>query len=187
MSLIGKQIPEFKAQAYHNYDLVDITEKDVKGHWSLVVFYPADFTFVCPTELAELADLYSKFQAVGCEVYSVSTDTAFVHLAWAQSSPSIKKVNYPMIGDPNGQLSRFFEVMVEESGQALRGSFILDPEGVIQSYEVSGMSVGRNMEEALRKVQACQYVAEHGSQGCPAKWVPGESGINTTTDLVGKI
>ena len=187
MSLIGKQIPEFKVQAYHNGDFKEVTSSDVKGKWGVFFFYPADFTFVCPTELGDLADNYSKFQKIGCEVYSVSTDTHFVHKAWADASETIAKIQYPMLGDPTGTLSRGFEVMIEEEGLALRGTFIVNPEGEIKAYEVHDLGIGRNAEELLRKVQAAQFVAEHGDQVCPAKWTPGAETLVPSLDLVGKL
>ena len=173
MSLINKKVSEFKVQAYQGGDFKEVTLEDVKGHWSVFVFYPADFTFVCPTELGDLADNYSRFQEIGCEVYSVSTDSHFVHKAWADASETIGKIKYPMLADPTGKLTRDFDVMIEEDGMALRGTFVINPEGEIKAYEVHDNGIGRNAEELLRKVQAAQFVAEHGDQVCPAKWTPG--------------
>lgn len=187
MSLIGKKVSEFKVQAYHNGEFVEVTSEALKGHWSVVVFYPADFTFVCPTELGELADNYAKFQEIGCEVYTVSTDTHFVHKAWADTSETIGKIKYPMLADPTGKLARDFEVMIEEEGLALRGSFVINPEGEIKAYEIHDNGIGRNAEELLRKVQAAQFVAEHGDQVCPAKWQPGAETLTPSLDLVGKL
>ena len=158
----------------------------MKGKWAAVVFYPADFTFVCPTELEDLAEHYEQFKAEGCEVYSVSTDTHFVHKAWHDTSDRIKKVQYPMLADPTGKLARDFEVMIEEEGLALRGSFIINPEGVIVAYEVHDNGIGREAGELLRKLQATKFVAEHG-EVCPAKWKPGSDTIKPTIDLVGKL
>lgn len=138
MSLIGKKINEFKATAYQNGEFINVTSDSLRGKWSVVVFYPADFTFVCPTELEDLAEHYEKFKAEGCEVYSVSTDTHFVHKAWHDTSERIKKIQFPMVADPTGKISREFEVLVEEEGLALRGSFVINPEGVIVAYEVHG-------------------------------------------------
>ena len=187
MSLINKKVSDFTVQAYHNGEFKEVTLESMKGHWSVVVFYPADFTFVCPTELGELADNYAKFQEIGCEVYSVSTDTHFVHKAWADTSDTIGKIKYPMLADPTGKLARDFEVMIEEEGLALRGSFVINPEGEIKAYEVHDNGIGRNAEELLRKVQAAQFVAEHGDQVCPAKWQPGEETLVPSLDLVGKL
>ena len=186
MSLINKKVSDFTVQAYHNGEFKEVTLESMKGHWSVVVFYPADFTFVCPTELGELADNYAKFKEAGCEVYSVSTDTHFVHKAWADASETIAKIQYPMLADPTGKLARDFEVMIEEEGLALRGSFVINPEGEIKAYEVHDNGIGRNAEELLR-VQAAQFVAEHGDQVCPAKWQPGEETLVPSLDLVGKL
>ena len=187
ISLINKKVSDFTVQAYHNGEFKEVTLESMKGHWSVVVFYPADFTFVCPTELGELADNYAKFKEAGCEVYSVSTDTHFVHKAWADASETIAKIQYPMLADPTGKLARDFEVMIEEEGLALRGSFVINPEGEIKAYEVHDNGIGRNAEELLRKVQAAQFVAEHGDQVCPAKWQPGEETLVPSLDLVGKL
>lgn len=186
MSLIGKKVSDFKTMAYHMGDFKEITNESMKGKWAAVVFYPADFTFVCPTELEDLAEHYEQFKAEGCEVYSVSTDTHFVHKAWHDTSDRIKKVQYPMLADPTGKLSRDFEVMIEEEGLALRGSFIINPEGVIVAYEVHDNGIGREAGELLRKLQAAKFVAEHG-EVCPAKWKPGSDTIKPTIDLVGKL
>ena len=187
MSLINKKVSDFKVQAYQNGDFKEVTLDSLKGHWSVFVFYPADFTFVCPTELGELADNYAKFQEIGCEVYSVSTDTPFVHKAWADTSDTIGKIKYPMLADPTGKLARDFEVMIEDEGLALRGSFVINPEGEIKAYEIHDNGIGRNAEELLRKVQAAQFVAEHGDQVCPAKWQPGEETLTPSLDLIGKL
>ena len=186
MSLIGKKVSEFKTMAYHMGDFKEITNESMKGKGAAVVFYPADFTFVCPTELEDLAEHYEQFKAEGCEVYSVSTDTHFVHKAWHDTSDRIKKVQYPMLADPTGKLARDFEVMIEEEGLALRGSFIINPEGVIVAYEVHDNGIGREAGELLRKLQAAKFVAEHG-EVCPAKWKPGSDTIKPTIDLVGKL
>lgn len=187
MSLINKQVSDFKVTGYQNGEFKDVTLDSIKGQWSVFVFYPADFTFVCPTELGDLADHYEQFKEIGCEVYSVSTDTHFVHKAWADASETIAKINYTMLGDPTGKLARDFEVMIEEEGLALRGSFVINPEGVIKSYEVNDLGIGRTAAELLRKVQAAQFVAEHGDQVCPAKWQPGEETLVPSLDLVGKL
>ncbi len=187
MSLINTKIVDFKVQAYQNGEFKEVTTESVKGKWSVFFFYPADFTFVCPTELGDLADNYSKFQEMGCEVYSVSTDTHFVHKAWADASETIAKIKYPMLADPTGTLARGFGVMIEEEGLALRGTFIVNPEGEIKAYEIHDLGIGRNAEELVRKVQAAQFVAEHGDQVCPAKWQPGAETLTPSLDLVGKL
>jgi peroxiredoxin len=186
MSLIGKKINEFKATAYQNGEFINVTSDNLRRKWSVVVFYPADFTFVCPTELEDLAEHYEKFKAEGCEVYSVSTDTHFVHKAWHDTSERIKKIQFPMVADPTGKISREFEVLVEEEGLALRGSFVINPEGVIVAYEVHDMGIGREASELLRKLQAAKFVAEHG-EVCPAKWQPGKETLKPSIDLVGKL
>lgn len=186
-NLINKAVDDFKVQAYHRGGFVEVTKEDILGHWSVFFFYPADFTFVCPTELGDLADYYEGFEEAGCEIYSVSEDTHFVHKAWADASDTIKKIQYPMLGDPAGKLARFFGVLVEEDGQALRGTFIVNPEGKIKAYEIHDMGIGRNAEELLRKVQAAKFVEEHGDQVCPAKWKPGEETLTPSLDLVGML
>lgn len=187
MSLVRKEVQPFSLQAYQNNDFITITDKDLQGHWSVLVFYPADFTFVCPTELGDLADNYSKFKDIGCEVYSCSTDSHFVHKEWHDTSETIQKVEYPMLADPAALLAKQFDVLVEEDWQALRGSFVINPEGVIVACEINDAPIGRNSAELLRKVQAAQFVAKHGDQVCPANWTPGEKTLTPGVDLVGKI
>ncbi len=187
MSLINTTIKPFKAQAFHNGKFVEVTEATLKGKWAAFVFYPADFTFVCPTELGYLADMYGEFQKIGVEIYAVSTDTHFTHKAWADASDTIKKVKYPMIGDPKGNISRNFDVMIEEEGLALRGTFIINPEGVIKAAEINDLGIGRSAADLLRKVQAAQYIAAHPNEACPASWTPGEASLTPSLDLVGKI
>jgi len=187
MSLINTEIKPFKATAFSNGKFVPVSDADLKGKWSVVFFYPADFTFVCPTELGDLADVYPEFQKLGVEVYSVSTDTHFTHKAWADASDTIKKINYPMIGDPTGTITRNFDVMIEEEGLALRGTFVINPEGVIKVAEIHDLGIGRDAKELLRKVQAAQYVASHPGEVCPAKWTPGAETLSPSLDLVGKI
>lgn len=187
MSLIGKEISDFQVKAFHNGDFREVSKADVLGKWSVFVFYPADFTFVCPTELSDLADLYEEFQKIGTEIYSVSTDSHFVHKAWYDASETIKRVKYPMLADPTGKVCRDFGVYIEDEGMALRGSFIVNPEGRIVSYEINDNSIGRDASELLRKVQAAQFVAENGDQVCPARWRPGAETLRPGIDLVGKL
>lgn len=186
-SLINTKVLPFKATAYHNGKDVTVTEASLAGKWNVVFFYPADFTFVCPTELEDLADHYAEFKKLGVEIYSVSTDTHFTHKAWHDSSPAIKKIQFPMVADPTGRLSRNFGVMIEEEGLALRGSFVINPEGEIKVMEVHDLGIGRSAAELLRKIQAAQYVAEHDGEVCPAAWKPGASTLKPSLDLVGKI
>jgi peroxiredoxin (alkyl hydroperoxide reductase subunit C) len=187
MSLINSEIKPFKATAYHQGKFVEVTEATLKGKWSVVFFYPADFTFVCPTELEDLADEYSRFQKLGVEIYSVSTDTHFAHKAWHDTSAAIKKIQYVMVGDPTGTISRNFDVLIEEAGLADRGTFVIDPAGKIQIVEITAGGVGRSATELLRKVKAAQYVAAHPNEVCPAKWEEGAKTLAPSLDLVGKI
>ena len=187
MSLINKEVKEFSVQAYVNNSFKTIGKEDILGKWSVFFFYPADFTFVCPTELEDLANIYDKFQAAGCEIYSVSTDTHFSHKAWHDASERIQKINYPMLADPTHSICKDFEVLIEGDGLAERGTFIINPEGKIVGYEVTAGNVGRNAEELLRKVQACQFVHAHGDQVCPANWKPGAETLKPSLDLVGQL
>ena len=187
MSIINSQIKPFKATAFLNGKFIPVSDTDLKGKWSIVFFYPADFTFVCPTELGDLADVYPELQKLGVECYSVSTDTHFTHKAWHDTSDTIRKITYPMIGDPTGAITRNFDVMIEEEGLALRGTFVINPEGVIKVAEIHDLGIGRDAKELLRKVQAAQYVASHPGEVCPAKWTPGDATLTPSLDLVGKI
>ncbi|BBU61259.1 peroxiredoxin [Methylosinus sp. C49] len=187
MSLIGSEIKPFKATAFHAGKFVDVTEATLKGKWSVFFFYPADFTFVCPTELEDLATNYAAFKAIGVEIYGVSTDTHFAHKAWHDTSPAIGKIEYPLVGDPTLTLSRNFDVLIEEAGLADRGTFVIDPDGKIQIVEINAGGVGRNALELLRKVKAAQYVAAHPGEVCPAKWEEGQKTLAPSLDLVGKI
>ncbi|NUQ82791.1 MAG: peroxiredoxin [Bacteroidetes bacterium] len=187
MSQIGKKIVDFKAQAFINNGFKTITTQDVMGKWSVFFFYPADFTFVCPTELEDLANLYDQFKSMNTEIYSVSTDTHFVHKAWHDASETIRKIKYPMLADPTGVITRGFDVYIEEEGLAERGTFIVNPQGEIVSYEVVAGNIGRNAAELLRRLKALQFVASHPGEVCPAKWEEGKSTLKPSIDLVGKI
>jgi NADH-dependent peroxiredoxin subunit C len=187
MSVINTEVLPFSATAYHDGEFVEVTEADLRGRWSVVFFYPADFTFVCPTELADLADHYGELEKLGVEVFAVSTDTHFTHKAWHDSSATISKIQYPMVGDPTGQISRNFGVYIEANGLADRGTFVVDPDGRIQLVEINAEGVGRNATELLRKVRAAQYVAAHPGEACPAKWDEGADTLAPSLDLVGKI
>ena len=187
MSLINTEVQPFTATAYHNGSFVDVSDADLRGGWSVVFFYPADFTFVCPTELGDLAESYAEFQRLGVEIYSVSTDTHFTHKAWHDTSDTIAKIQYPMIGDPTGAITRAFGVMREGQGLADRGTFLIDPDGIIQFVEVTAEGMGRNAVELLRKVKAAQYVREHPNEVCPANWEEGDETLAPSLDLVGKI
>ena len=187
MSVINTEIKPFKASAFKNGKFIDVTEADVKGKWAIFFFYPADFTFVCPTELEDLAEHYAELQKMGVEVYSVSTDTHFSHKAWHDTSEAIKKIQYTMIGDPTGVVTRNFDNMREDQGLADRGTFIIDPQGIIQAVEVTAEGIGREASDLVRKVKAAQYVAAHPGEVCPAKWKEGEKTLKPSIDLVGKI
>lgn len=187
MSIINKEIADFKAYAFFDNDFKSVTKEDILGKWSVFFFYPADFTFVCPTELEDLANKYEDFKNLGAEIYSISTDTHFVHKAWHDSSERIKKINFPMLADPTHSISKDFGVLIESDGLAERASFIINPEGKIAAYEISAGNVGRNAEELYRKLQACQFVHAHGDQVCPANWKPGEETLKPSLDLVGML
>lgn len=187
MSLIGTEVKPFRAQAFHNGEFVEVTEESFKGKWSVVCFYPADFTFVCPTELEDLQDHYETLKKLGVEVYSVSTDTHFTHKAWHDNSDTIKKIEYIMIGDPSHIISSNFDVLIEEDGLADRGTFIIDPEGIVQSVEINAGSIGRDASVLVSKIKAAQYVRKHPGEVCPAKWKEGSSTLKPSLDLVGKI
>jgi peroxiredoxin (alkyl hydroperoxide reductase subunit C) len=187
MSMINKEVSDFSVEAFHGKIFKTITKEDILGKWSLFFFYPADFTFICPTELSDLVDAYEDFKSIGCEIYSVSCDTHYVHKAWHNASETIRGIEFPMLADPTGKLARDFGVMIEESGVAERGDFIINPEGKIMAYEVLAGNVGRNAEELFRRVQACQFVALHGDMVCPARWEPGAPTITPGIDLIGAL
>ncbi len=184
---INDQIQDMELTAFYEGEQTSIKLSDYRGKWLVLMFYPADFTFVCPTELEEAADLHAQFLEAGAEILSVSTDTHYVHKAWHETSPAIGKINFPMVADPSGQLSRYFGVYVDQAGLALRGTFIIDPDGVLKSYEMNDFSLGRSGKETLRKVVAAKYIREHKGEVCPASWVPGNDTISPSLDLVGKI
>ena len=190
-SLINTSVKPFSAKVYHAKDeygeFIDITEENLKGHWAAFVFYPADFTFVCPTELSDLADHYEELKKLNVELYAVSIDTHFSHKAWHDSSESINKIKFPMVGDPTGALARNFDVMIEEEGLALRGTFIINPEGKIKTIEVNDLGIGRSAADLVRKVQAAQYIEANPNEVCPASWKPGAETLKPSLDLIGKI
>jgi peroxiredoxin len=187
MSVLNKQIQPFTAQAYKQGEFLTVTDEDTKGKWAVFFFYPADFTFVCPTELEDLADIYPMLQKMDVEVYSVSTDTHFSHKAWHDSSPAIGKIDFYMLGDQNHAIARNFDCLREEQGLADRATFVVDPDGVVQVMEMTCEGVGRNATELLRKVKAAQYIRNHPGEVCPAKWEEGEETLAPSLDLVGKI
>lgn len=187
MALINSEVLPFTASAFHNGEFVEVSDADLRGKWSVVFFYPADFTFVCPTELGDMADKYDELQGLGVEVFSVSTDTHFVHKAWHEASDTIGKISYYMVGDPSGTITNNFQVMREGAGLADRATFLVDPDGIIQYLEITPEGVGRNATELIRKIKAAQYVRNHPGEVCPAKWEEGESTLAPSLDLVGKI
>jgi len=187
MALINTEIQPFEATAHHDGAFVAVSDRDLRGRWSVVFFYPADFTFVCPTELGDLAEHYADFQALGVEIYAVSTDTHFTHKAWHDTSDTIAKIAYPMVGDPTGRITRNFGVMREDEGLADRATFLVDPDGVIQVVEMTAEGIGRNAAELLRKIRAAQHVRQHPGEVCPARWDEGDRTLAPSLDLVGKI
>ncbi|MFG1480105.1 alkyl hydroperoxide reductase subunit C [Xanthobacter sp. V4C-4] len=187
MSLVNTKIKPFKTQAFKDGKFIEVSDADLAGKWSVFFFYPADFTFVCPTELGDVADHYAEFQKLGVEIYSVSTDTHFTHKAWHDTSETIAKIKYTMLGDANHEISTNFEVLRPGQGLADRGTFIVDPNGVIQAVEITAEGIGRDAADLLRKVKAAQYVASHPGEVCPAKWQEGEKTLAPSLDLVGKI
>lgn len=187
MAKIGQKVTDFEVSCYQNNDIKKIKLSDLKGKWVVLLFYPADFTFVCPTELEEAANLYADFQKAGAEVISVSTDTVYTHKAWHDVSPAIKKISYPMAADPTGNLCREFGTYIDEAGLSLRGTFIIDPDGVLKSADIHDNSIGRSGAEILRKVQAAKFVRENKGEVCPASWKPGSKTLKPGLDLVGKI
>ena len=190
MLKIGQVVPEFEFDLFQNNEVKKTSLAQYRGKWLVLIFYPADFTFICPTELEEMAKLYPKFQEMNAEVISFSTDTVFVHKAWHDNSPAIKKVMFPMVADPSGELSRIFGTYISaggDAGLAQRGTFIIDPDGVLKTIEIHDNSIGRSAKETLRKLKAAKFVAEHGGNVCPAAWEPGGETLQPGMDLVGKI
>jgi len=184
---IGDQAPAFTADAFVDNDIKKISLTDYRGKWVVLFFYPADFTFVCPTELGELADRHEEIKALGAEIISVSTDTGFVHKAWHDNSPTINKIKFPMLADPTGKVCQDYGTYIEGEGLSLRGTFFIDPTGVVKAYELHDNSIGRSADELIRKIQAAKYVAEHGGEVCPMNWKPGSKTLKPGMDLVGKI
>ena len=184
---IGHKVPDIAFKVFHKNEIKDVKLSDYRGKWLILFFYPADFTFVCPTELEEMADNYKAFQDLGAEVVSVSCDTVYVHKAWQDASETIKKITFPMAADPTGELSKAFDTYIYEAGESLRGTFIIDPEGVLKTIEVNHNDIGRSAAETLRKLQAAKFVSEHGGNVCPASWKPGDDTLKPGLDLVGKI
>ncbi|MBT4849388.1 redoxin domain-containing protein [Candidatus Parcubacteria bacterium] len=184
---IGSPAPSFEAEIYHEDDTKKIKLSDYKGKWVILFFYPADFTFVCPTELSDIADRYEEVKKLNGEILSVSTDTVFSHKAWHNESDTIKKIKFPMVADPTHEISYKYNVLIEDEGLALRGTFIIDPEGNLKTMEVHDNGIGRSGDELIRKLQAAQFVHKYGDQVCPANWQPGKDTLKPGLDLVGKL
>lgn len=187
MVIINETAPTFEAEAFQDGDTKKVRLEEYRGKWVVLVFYPADFTFICPTELGGIADIHSKLKEMNVEVMSVSTDTVFVHKAWHDNSDTIKKIKFPMVADPTGKICKAYGTYIENEGLSLRGTFIIDPEGVLKAYEMHDNSIGRSSDELLRKIQAAQYVNEHGGEVCPLNWKPGRDTLKPSMDLVGKL
>jgi NADH-dependent peroxiredoxin subunit C len=184
---VGLKIPDAELSAFQGKAIKKVGLSDYRGKWMVMLFYPADFTFVCPTELEDAAEHYAEFQKEGAEVLSISTDTAFVHKAWHDHSPAIKKVAYPMLADPGGKVCRQFGTYIESEGLSMRATFIIDPDGVVQAIEMHSNDIGRNIKETLRKLRAAKFVREHKGLVCPASWEPGKDTLTTGIDMIGKI
>jgi NADH-dependent peroxiredoxin subunit C len=187
MVKINTPAPDFTETAYINNEKKEISLKDYRGRWVVLFFYPADFTFVCPTELGELADHYEEIRKEGAEIISVSVDTHYVHKAWHDNSETIKKIKFPMLADPARRVCAAYGTLIEDEGLSLRGTFLIDPRGILKAYEVHDNDIGRNIEEVIRKLQAAKFVAEHGGEVCPMNWKPGAKTLHPGLDLVGKI
>ena len=187
MSLINTAVPPFKTTAFLNGKFVEVSDESMKGKWSVVIFMPAAFTFNCPTEIEDAADHYPEFQKMGAEVYIVTTDTHFSHKVWHETSPAVGKAKFALVGDPTHVLTKAFDVFIPEQGLALRGTFLVNPEGIIKTMEVHPDEIARDVKDTLRKLKAAQYVAAHPGQVCPAKWNEGAKTLAPSIDLVGKI
>jgi peroxiredoxin (alkyl hydroperoxide reductase subunit C) len=184
---INELAPNFNAEAFIDNEVRKISLSDYRGKWVVLFFYPADFTFVCPTELGDLADNYEKFKELGAEIISVSTDTVFVHKAWHDNSETIKKIKFPMLADPTTKICRKYQTLIAEEGLSLRATFLIDPEGILKAYEFHDNSIGRSSQELIRKIQAAKFVKENQGKVCPMNWEPGSETLTPGLDLVGKI
>jgi len=187
MVRINQEAPDFEVNVFHENKVKKIKLSNYRGKWVVLFFYPADFTFVCPTELGDLADNYEKLKSINVEVLSVSTDTEFVHKAWHDNSPVIRKVRFPMIADPTGNVCKKYGTYIREEGLSLRATFIINPDGIIKAFEMHDNSIGRSSEELIRKIQAAQFVREHKGEVCPVNWKVGKETLKPSLELVGKI
>ncbi len=184
---INLPAPLFEAEAYHQEEIKKIKLDDYQNKWVVLFFYPADFTFICPTELGNLADNYEEFKKLGVEILSISTDTVFAHKAWHDQSETIKKIKFPMVADPTGKICRAYGTYIPEEGLSLRGTAIIDPDGVLKVLELNDNSIGRSSVELLRKLKAAQFVRTHGGEVCPVNWEPGKQTLKPGLNLIGKI
>lgn len=187
MVKINDPAPEFTAQAFADGEVKNVSLRELRGKWVALVFYPADFTFICPTELGDLADHYDQLKKLNAEILSVSTDTVFVHKAWHDNSPTIKKIRFPMLADPTGNICRSYGTYIDNEGLSLRGTFLIDPEGILKAFEIHDNSIGRSTDELIRKIQAAEFVRAHGGEVCPVNWKPGAKTLKPGMDMVGKI
>lgn len=185
--IVGQEAPDFSAEAYHDKKIKKINSYDYRNSWLVLFFYPGDFTFVCPTELSDLAEKYKEIKEIGAEILAISTDSVYVHKAWHDFSPSISSIEYPILSDKSGDISRDYMVYDEEAGVSMRGTFIIDPDGILRSVEISDASVGRSGDELIRKLKASKFTYENGDQVCPANWQPDGKTLKPVLDLVGKI
>jgi peroxiredoxin len=188
---VGQEVPNFVMDVFdpvnRAFGKVSLEELKKQAKWTVLVFYPADFTFVCPTELADLADKHAELKKLGAEVISVSTDTHFAHLAWRDSEKLLAKVDYLMGADPTGKVSRLFGVYDEGTGLALRGTFVINPKGTLTSSEINYYNVGRNADELVRKMEANVYLLANPAEACPAKWKQGGKTLKPNEKMVGKV
>lgn len=183
---INKDLIDFNLDGFYNNEFITVNNDNLKDKWSILFFYPANFTFVCPTELIDLNDHYDEFKKIGCEIYSVSTDTKFSHKAWHDMSNSINKIRYPMLSDNKRLLSNYFHIL-DEDDLCLRATFIINPDLKIVGYEINASNVGRSANEILRKLKAFQFVYTHSDEVCPASWNDSKETLKPSIDLVGKL
>jgi NADH-dependent peroxiredoxin subunit C len=187
MIKINQTAPDFFEDSFIDGEIKKIRLSDYKGKWVILFFYPADFTFICPTELGELADRYEEFKKLGSEIISISTDTAYVHKAWHDSSEKIKKIKYPMLSDPTHKISESYDTLIPEQGLSLRATFLIDPDGIIKAFEFHNNDIGRSSDELIRKLQAAKFTRENNGEVCPMNWKPGKQTLKPSTELIGKI
>lgn len=189
---VGQKVPDFKLDTFEpskgDFGEISLAGQKAAKKWTILFFYPADFTFVCATEFGALAEKYEELKKLGAEVITVSTDTKFVHLAWHRDEKMLEKAAYPMGSDPTGRVSRLFGVYDEAAGIALRGTFVINPEGTLMNAEVNFYNLGRNMDELVRKIKANGYLAAHTDEVCPAQWEQaGDKTLKPSAKLVGKV